>query len=105
MAVCLLAVFIMVYFALWKGPQSSGKIVWVTATAPYIILSILLIRGLLLPGAKNGLYYYVTPDFEKLKDPAVWSAAATQIFFSLGPGFGVLLALSSYNDFNNNCYR
>ncbi|EFP12022.1 CRE-MOD-5 protein [Caenorhabditis remanei] len=105
MAVCLLAVFTMVYFALWKGPQSSGKIVWVTATAPYVILSILLVRGLLLPGAQNGLYYYITPDFEKLKDPAVWSAAATQIFFSLGPGFGVLLALSSYNDFNNNCYR
>ncbi|EGT53102.1 hypothetical protein CAEBREN_20957 [Caenorhabditis brenneri] len=105
MAVCLLSVFTMVYFALWKGPQSSGKIVWVTATAPYVILTILLVRGLLLPGAQNGLYYYITPDFEKLKDPAVWSAAATQIFFSLGPGFGVLLALSSYNDFNNNCYR
>ncbi|CAB3406993.1 unnamed protein product [Caenorhabditis bovis] len=105
MAVCLAAVFTMVYFALWKGPQSSGKMVWVTATAPYVILTILLIRGLTLPGAAKGIYYYLMPDFEKLKEPAVWSAAATQIFFSLGPGFGVLLALSSYNDFNNNCYR
>lgn len=48
---CSLIVFIMLYFSLFKGVKSSGKVVWITATAPYIILTILLIRGLFLPGA------------------------------------------------------
>ncbi|CAH1963096.1 unnamed protein product [Acanthoscelides obtectus] len=105
LALCVFAVFVLVYFSLWKGVRSTGKAVWITALAPYVVLIILLARGVTLPGAADGIRYYLTPDWKKLYNTKVWIDAASQIFFSLGPGFGTLLALASYNKFNNNCYR
>lgn len=37
--------------------------------------------------------------------PQVWSDAASQIFYSLGIGFGGLLSMASYNKFDNNVIR
>ncbi|XP_077422414.1 solute carrier family 6 member 4a [Vanacampus margaritifer] len=105
LALCLLFIFIIVYFSIWKGVKTSGKVVWVTATFPYLVLLVLLVRGATLPGAWRGVVFYLKPDWEKLLSTTVWIDAAAQIFFSLGPGFGVLLAYASYNPFHNNCYK
>ncbi|GFV23369.1 sodium-dependent serotonin transporter [Trichonephila clavipes] len=86
LAFCLMAVFILVYFSLWKGVKSSGKVVWFTATMPYAVLFILLCRGVTLEGSLDGIKYYLSPKWEKLLESDVWIDAATQIFFSLGPG-------------------
>uniref|UniRef100_A0A4W3K5X0 Transporter n=1 Tax=Callorhinchus milii TaxID=7868 RepID=A0A4W3K5X0_CALMI len=102
---CLLVVIIILYFSLWKGVRTSGKVVWITATMPYVVLTILLLRGVTLPGAIDGIKAYLSVDFLQLSKPSVWIDAATQICFSLGVGFGVLIAFASYNKFNNNCYR
>ena len=105
LAGCVAAVYLLLYLSLFKGVKSSGKVVWVTALAPYVLLSILLIRGLMLPGAMKGIHFYLVPDLSALTKTEVWTDAAVQIFYSCGAGFGVHLAYASYNKFDNNCYR
>ncbi|KPP75498.1 sodium-dependent dopamine transporter-like [Scleropages formosus] len=102
---CLAVVIVVLYFSLWKGVKTSGKVVWITATMPYVVLTVLLLRGVTLPGAIDGIKAYLSVDFLRLCEAQVWIEAATQICFSLGVGFGVLIAFSSYNKFSNNCYR
>lgn len=71
LAFCLFLVFVLVYFSLWKGVRSAGKVVWVTALAPYVVLFFLLIRGVTLPGAAEGIRYYLTPQWHKLQSSKV----------------------------------
>ncbi|MGR8935914.1 MAG: hypothetical protein ACU837_16270 [Gammaproteobacteria bacterium] len=78
------------YLAGVKGAEKFGdaeRLVWRAAALETAELPRTVI---------NGLGYMWNPDFGKLRDPAVWLAAAGQIFFSLSVGFGVILTYASY---------
>ncbi|KAJ8288113.1 hypothetical protein COCON_G00007720 [Conger conger] len=101
LVLCLATAWCLVYICFIRGIETIGKAVYITATFPYLVLTIFLIRALTLPGATSGLVYLFSPDWETLKNPRVWLDAATQIFFSLSLAFGGLIAFSSYNPQNN----
>jgi solute carrier family 6 dopamine transporter-like protein 3 len=99
MALCLLAVYLICYFSLWKGISTSGKVsgfdivwkviynyyhelpikkhafylqvVWFTALFPYAVLLILLVRGITLPGSADGIKYYLSPNFTAITQAEV----------------------------------
>ncbi|ELW64326.1 Sodium-dependent proline transporter [Tupaia chinensis] len=105
LCLCLLLAWVIVFLCILKGVKSSGKVVYFTATFPYLILLMLLVRGVTLPGAWKGIQFYLTPQFHHLLSSKVWIEAALQIFYSLGVGFGGLLTFASYNTFHQNIYR
>jgi len=100
--------WVLVYLAIRKGVHSVGKVVLVTVPLPFLLLAILLIKGITLPNMVDGLVAYLTPNVEVLKDPKVWAAAYGQIFFSLSVGFGVMTAYASFrprkSDVVNNAF-
>lgn len=57
------------------------QVVWITATLPYFVLFVLLVHGITLPGASNGINAYLHIDFYRLKEATVsapWPPAAGQ---------------------------
>ena len=77
------------------------QVVYFTATFPYLILIALLINGVMLDGAVDGIYYLFVPKWEELLNITVWRKAAEQMFFSLGISWGGLIMFGSYNKFHN----
>ncbi|XP_069104940.1 sodium- and chloride-dependent betaine transporter-like [Argopecten irradians] len=99
----LLLAYALSFACIVKGVKSVGKVVYVTATLPYVLLTVILIRSLTLDGAVDGIVYYIKPDFSRLLHFQVWFEAALQVFYSLGPAWGGVITMASFNKFHNKC--
>ena len=50
---------------------NSQQVVYFASTFPYIMMTVMVIRGVTLNGASLGIEYYLTPDFNRLSDSIV----------------------------------
>ena len=104
----LLVIWLTVFVILYKGVGRIGKVVAITVPLPTILLIILTVRGLTLPGAIEGINYYLTPDFSRLGDVNVWLSAYAQVFFSLSIAQGIMITYASFlkkkSDITNNAF-
>ncbi|MFW6132319.1 MAG: sodium-dependent transporter [Planctomycetota bacterium] len=102
----LAAIWALMYLCIFRGVRLVGKVVLWTVPVPWIMLMILTIRGLTLPGAAQGLNFYLAPDWKMLTQPETWRWAFGQMFFSMSLAFGVMITYASFlhrkSDINNN---
>ncbi|KAI6171581.1 Sodium-and chloride-dependent glycine transporter 2 [Aphelenchoides bicaudatus] len=103
--IALAIAWIFVFFGVFKGIGSIGWAVSITATIPYLMLIVLLLRALNLTGASDGIRYFFTIEFRDLWDLSLWRSAAVQVFYELGIDAGPLISMASFSRYRNNIYR
>ena len=81
------------YFGIQKGIERVAK--WIGGGA-FIIIIIGAIRGVTLPGALDGIIYYLTPNWDVMFTGKTLSNALSQAYFTFGAGWGWFMILSSY---------
>jgi len=88
----------------YKGVQ-SGIERWSKVLMPvlFLLLIVLIIRGLTLPGAIEGVRFYLSPDFSKISAESILVALG-HAFFSLSLGMGAIMTYGSYVEKNENIF-
>ena len=90
--VTVVAAFAILSFNLQGGLERVTKYMMVSLL---ILMMVLAIHGLTLSGAKEGLKFYLVPDFSKI-DGSVVVSAMNQAFFTLSTGMGGMAIFGSY---------
>ena len=77
LALSLLACWLLIFLSLSKGVKSLGKVSYITAIFPYIMIIALIIRGVTLKGAMKGgvCYRHRAKSIITLTNPVLQSNA------------------------------
>jgi NSS family neurotransmitter:Na+ symporter len=92
-----LAVFVGLTLLVVVGGVKSGIERWSKILMPLLlfIMGCVIVRGLFLPNAMEGVLWFITPDFSKINGEIILKAMA-QAFFSLSLGMGAMITYGSY---------
>lgn len=71
LTLCLFCTWLTVFLTLVRGVKNSGVYSYFLAIFPYVILLVLLIRAVTLPGAGDGILYFVKPNFNAILEHKV----------------------------------
>lgn len=82
------------------GIEKTAKILMPTLL---LLIVALIVRGLTLPGAMEGVRFYLSPDFSKLNPKSVLEALG-HAFFSLSVGMGAMITYGSYVQKEENIF-
>lgn len=93
------------HFVIKEGAKTSGKIIIVTASAPFVMFLILVLRGLFLDGAWEGIVFLFKPNWDLLWTPSIWIDATTQVFYQLTIGVGTIVNLSTQKARRDNILK
>ena len=86
--------FVVLSFDLQGGLERVTKYLM---GALFVLMLVLSVHSALLPGAKEGLSFYLVPDFGKINGSVI-VGAMNQAFFSLSIGIGSMAIFGSYID-------
>ncbi len=96
MSVCTLICFGINALGLRRGVE---RIINIMMTGLFLMLFVLVLRVLFLPGAGEGLAYFLLPDWQRFFAAGpfeICNAAMSQAFFTLGIGIGCMTTIGSY---------
>ena len=100
MTLCMVIVVCIGIFVCMRGLQSGlERITKIMMIALLVIMVVLAINSFFMPGAKEGLRFYLLPDFGRMKDVGVMNTlvgAMNQAFFTLSLGIGAMAIFGSY---------
>lgn len=92
---------LIIYSGVRKGIERWSRILM---PALFIILIALILRGITLPNALDGVDFFLRPDFSKIKPKSVLTALG-HAFFTLSLGMGAIITYGSYVSKNENLFK